>query len=149
MTGRAFGPVGEQPAGHRLGLGSGVDDRELNSIIRVGRGGSACVPGTTAPGAAVRSSNRISPPPGAGSVADAGRRRWYDSKMTEPHPGSPGRSRPSSGAAAADVVYVNVNEARPTGDGDTCLRSLGLCELGGCCDSCWYRPDHPRFRNRH
>ncbi len=39
------------------------------------------------------------------------------------------------------------------GDGEppresTCLRPLGLCELGGCCDTCWYRPDHPRFQNQ-
>lgn len=30
----------------------------------------------------------------------------------------------------------------------TCLRPLGLCELGGCCEVCWYRPDHPRFSKR-
>ena len=41
---------------------------------------------------------------------------------------------------------VAVTDLRPADDPDTCLRPLGLCELGGCCDSCWYRPDHPRFR---
>ncbi|OGR03996.1 MAG: hypothetical protein A2284_01740 [Deltaproteobacteria bacterium RIFOXYA12_FULL_61_11] len=28
----------------------------------------------------------------------------------------------------------------------TCLRPLGLCELGGSCDVCWYNPEHPRHR---
>jgi hypothetical protein len=48
--------------------------------------------------------------------------------------------------AEREVIYVAVGELRPEGDVDTCLRPLGLCELGGSCDSCWYRPDHPRFR---
>ncbi len=43
------------------------------------------------------------------------------------------------------INYVNVRDMRSTDDEDTCLRPLGLCELGGSCDSCWYRPDHPRF----
>jgi hypothetical protein len=34
---------------------------------------------------------------------------------------------------------------RPEDYDGTCLRPLGLCELGGACDSCWYSPDHPRF----
>ena len=46
----------------------------------------------------------------------------------------------------AELAYVQVSDLRPEGDGDTCLRPLGLCELGGCCDVCWYRPDHPRFK---
>jgi len=41
--------------------------------------------------------------------------------------------------------YVKVHELRPEGYDGTCLRPLGLCDLGGCCDICWYRPDHPRF----
>lgn len=44
------------------------------------------------------------------------------------------------------VEYVKVGEMRSSDDTDTCLRPLGLCELGGSCDSCWYRPDHPRFQ---
>jgi len=44
------------------------------------------------------------------------------------------------------INYVNVREMRSTDAEDTCLRPLGLCELGGSCDSCWYRPDHPRFK---
>jgi len=43
------------------------------------------------------------------------------------------------------VEYVVVGEMRPDNDVETCLRPLGLCELGGACESCWYRPDHPRF----
>jgi hypothetical protein len=44
-----------------------------------------------------------------------------------------------------EVEYVIVSDLRSRDDTDTCLRPLGLCELGGACDSCWYRPDHPRF----
>jgi hypothetical protein len=43
--------------------------------------------------------------------------------------------------------YVRIDEVRPEDYDGTCLRPLGLCELGGCCDACWYRPDHPRFQN--
>ncbi len=42
---------------------------------------------------------------------------------------------------------VNVQERTGEYDG-TCLRPLGLCELGGACDVCWYRPDHPRFHGQ-
>jgi hypothetical protein len=41
---------------------------------------------------------------------------------------------------------INVQERQPGEYEGTCLRPLGLCELGGCCDVCWYRPDHPRFK---
>jgi len=44
------------------------------------------------------------------------------------------------------IDYVKVGELRTADDMDSCLRPLGLCELGGSCDSCWYRPDHPRFK---
>ncbi len=44
--------------------------------------------------------------------------------------------------------YIVVGDLRSEDCEDTCLRPLGLCELGGSCDSCWYRPDHPRFQNR-
>ncbi len=47
---------------------------------------------------------------------------------------------------AQDVVRVD--ELRPADTESPCLRPLGLCELGGCCDACWYSPDHPRFQNR-
>ena len=45
-------------------------------------------------------------------------------------------------------LYVKTSEMRSEDDNDTCLRPLGLCELGGSCDSCWYRPDHPRFKKK-
>lgn len=54
----------------------------------------------------------------------------------------------ASKQSSAEVEYVRVSELRPEDDTDTCLRPLGLCELGGCCDVCWYRPDHPRFKNK-
>ena len=41
---------------------------------------------------------------------------------------------------------VKVHDLRPEGYDGTCLRPLGLCDLGGCCDSCWYSPDNPRFK---
>jgi hypothetical protein len=42
---------------------------------------------------------------------------------------------------------VKVDDLRPAGQSEeTCLRPLGLCELGGACEACWYRPDHPRFK---
>ena len=50
------------------------------------------------------------------------------------------------GVAGSAVEYVKVGDMRSEEDGNTCLRPLGLCELGGSCDCCWYRPDHPRFR---
>lgn len=52
---------------------------------------------------------------------------------------------PGEGSSSRATVCVDVVEARPDGYDGTCLRPLGLCELGGCCDACWYRPDHPRF----
>jgi hypothetical protein len=42
---------------------------------------------------------------------------------------------------------VKMTENCPEGYDGTCLRPLGLCELGGSCEVCWYRPDHPRFRS--
>ena len=47
---------------------------------------------------------------------------------------------------AEPVAYVTVEALRAGDDTTTCLRPLGLCELGGACDACWYRPDHPRFK---
>ena len=49
---------------------------------------------------------------------------------------------------SSEPTYVKVEEVRPEGYDGTCLRPLGLCELGGCCDACWYRPDHPRFQKK-
>jgi hypothetical protein len=60
------------------------------------------------------------------------------------------------------VTRENTQAASPPSRGDmvrlsaggtaeydgTCLRPLGLCELGGACDVCWYRPDHPRFKGK-
>ncbi len=51
-------------------------------------------------------------------------------------------------AGSDRIGYVKVGELRAEDDEETCLRPLGLCELGGSCDSCWYRPDHPRFRKQ-
>ena len=34
--------------------------------------------------------------------------------------------------------YVSTHDLYPEGYDGSCLRPLGLCELGGCCDTCWY-----------
>jgi hypothetical protein len=47
---------------------------------------------------------------------------------------------------STEPALVKVEDVRPEGYDGTCLRPLGLCELGGCCDACWYRPNHPRFQ---
>ncbi len=46
----------------------------------------------------------------------------------------------------AEVVGVYNN--RPEGYEGSCLRPLGFCDLGGCCDICWYRPDNPHRKNK-
>jgi len=38
------------------------------------------------------------------------------------------------------VRLVKVNDLKAEGSTDSCLRPLGLCDLGGCCDICWYGP---------
>lgn len=56
-------------------------------------------------------------------------------------------SRNSPEPDPAPVPLVNVRElAAKESLEATCLRPLGLCELSGSCDVCWYRPDHPRFQ---
>ena len=55
------------------------------------------------------------------------------------------RDEATTAAPGEPPRTVKVDELRPEGDEGTCLRPLGLCDLGGCCDICWYRPDHPRF----
>ncbi|MBU0755976.1 MAG: hypothetical protein KJ645_12605 [Planctomycetes bacterium] len=36
------------------------------------------------------------------------------------------------------LKLVKTKDLRPEGDLGHCLRPLGLCDLGGCCDICWY-----------
>lgn len=62
-----------------------------------------------------------------------------------PNPDADLSERPRS--ESGETTYVKVEDVRPEGYDGTCLRPLGLCELGGCCDACWYRPDHPRFQS--
>lgn len=73
-------------------------------------------------------------------------RSWHDApaaldaageRMTE--------SIDSPESGTSKIVYVATDDLRPEGAESTCLRPLGLCELGGACDACWYHPDHPRF----
>ena len=59
------------------------------------------------------------------------------------------RARPPHDTPAAlDRGFVEVDSLRAEGDETSCLRPLGLCELGGCCDICWYSPKHPRFQDK-
>lgn len=50
---------------------------------------------------------------------------------------------------AGTVTFIAVRELNVEGYDGTCLRPLGLCELGGCCDACWYSPTHPRFQKKN
>jgi hypothetical protein len=61
------------------------------------------------------------------------------------HDSSPERDAEPTAPETETVALISVYDDRPEGYDGTCLRPLGLCELGGCCDVCWYRPDHPRF----
>ncbi len=58
-----------------------------------------------------------------------------DTRSTPP---APAKDRSEPQASIIDVYH----EIPEDYDG-SCLRPLGLCELGGCCDTCWYRPDNP------
>ena len=50
---------------------------------------------------------------------------------------------------AAEVIseeadgMVKMATIEPENYEGTCRRPLGLCELGGACDLCWYSPTHP------
>jgi len=57
-----------------------------------------------------------------------------ESRSTEP--GGPGVN--GKFGVAVTPQYVNTHELYPEGYDGSCLRPLGLCELGGCCDTCWY-----------
>jgi hypothetical protein len=69
-------------------------------------------------------------------------------KAMPEHPHPPRHAGPSAQppSPSVDVSPVKMTGACPETYDGTCLRPLGLCELGGCCDVCWYRPSHPRFR---
>ena len=41
---------------------------------------------------------------------------------------------------------ISVYDQQPEGYEGTCLRPMGKCEMGGCCDVCLHNPDHPRFK---
>lgn len=59
-----------------------------------------------------------------------------EAESSEPEPARP-----------FEIHGVKMTEACPESYDGTCLRPLGLCELGGSCEVCWYRPDHPRFKS--
>jgi hypothetical protein len=45
--------------------------------------------------------------------------------------------------ASTELRLVDVYANAPADYAGTCLRPLGLCELGGACDSCWYNSNRP------
>jgi hypothetical protein len=65
----------------------------------------------------------------------------------DPVPRTAAESREPEPTRPLGIHSVKMAEACPEGYDGTCLRPLGLCELGGSCEVCWYRPDHPRFRS--
>lgn len=54
----------------------------------------------------------------------------------------PSEAQEDKGAKKPKLVQID--KLRPEGYEGSCLRPLGLCDLGSC-DACWYSPDHPRF----
>ena len=68
-----------------------------------------------------------------------------DSSRAMKDANDPPDAPPPPPAAETRDVYAD----RPEDYDGTCLRPLGLCELGGCCDSCWYGPDPPRHREKY
>ncbi len=48
---------------------------------------------------------------------------------------------PASDSAGCRLIEVYEQQA-PEGYVGTCLRPLGLCDLGGACDTCWYNSDN-------
>lgn len=83
--------------------------------------------------------------------------------MTQPHecedqPPSSASAQGDAGQADSETQreetrLIDVYAQAPADYDGTCLRPLGLCELGGSCDACWYnhtrensigeRPDKP------
>lgn len=56
--------------------------------------------------------------------------------------GSSGSSKKTSSAPK----MVKTEELKPKGYEGSCLRPLGLCDLGGCCEVCWYGSANKRTR---
>lgn len=61
---------------------------------------------------------------------------------------APARSQPADNQSDPSVQggdgQRNPEQAHPKPYEGSCLRPLGLCELGGCCDLCIHNPDQPR-----
>ncbi len=65
----------------------------------------------------------------------------------EQAPPSPDSLKKSEGSEKT-VRFVKVDDQKPEGYEGSCLRPTGMCDLGGCCDICWYSPEHPRFAKK-
>ncbi len=63
----------------------------------------------------------------------------YEKTLKASDPGDTARTRDEG-----ELIKNAPN--RPENYENTCQRPIGECELGGCCDVCWFRPDHPRFK---
>ncbi|MBW2455128.1 MAG: hypothetical protein JRI68_11490 [Deltaproteobacteria bacterium] len=59
-------------------------------------------------------------------------------------PRLPPATKEGDGApASAGCRLIDVYEQQaPEGYVGTCLRPLGLCDLGGACDTCWYNSNN-------
>jgi len=61
------------------------------------------------------------------------------SSAAHPGDGDPGDGAPESTGCRLIEVY---EQQAPEGYVGTCLRPLGLCDLGGACDTCWYNSNN-------
>lgn len=59
--------------------------------------------------------------------------------MTDPTPPAPTDETPADNSPWDHYEYLYEN--RPEGDTSTCLRPLGKCEMGDCCDVCLHNPE--------
>ena len=47
---------------------------------------------------------------------------------------------------SSGVKLVKTEELKPEGYEGSCLRPLGLCDLGGACEVCWYSSANSKAR---
>ena len=57
------------------------------------------------------------------------------------------KKKPDQTRSVHSKALINVYENMPQDYDGTCLRPLGLCELGGCCDVCIYNPENRKHKS--
>lgn len=82
----------------------------------------------------------------AASTGETGKEPPEDSQAS---PQPDGASTELESETENDEQLIAAYDNRPSEYEGSCLRPLGLCELGGCCDLCWYGPEHPRHQKKH